>query len=92
MAKVKLIYEKKQFNIKKESDMPFDYSCCRISDMAIPIEMYKHDIDVVQQRKLHWDENLIILKSNDTKKELKCKVMTILNEYFSGRINIVALK
>lgn len=92
MAKVKLIYQKRSFNIKRESNLPFDYSCCRITDMDIPKEMYMNNIEVIKQKKKHWDENLLVLQSNDSKKILMYKIMTILDLEFSGKINIISLK
>ena len=46
MAKVKLIYSKREFAIKKESDLPLDYSYSQITDMAIPSEMYRNNITI----------------------------------------------
>ena len=91
MAKIKLVYEKRSFDVRQESNNPFDYSCCRISDIALPVKMYQHNIEVIKQKKIYGYENLIILKSKDKKKVLKCKIISILHEYFTGKINIISI-
>lgn len=92
MAKVKLIYEKRAFDIKKDDNIYGGHSCNRITDMAIPIELYKQGIEVIKQKV--WGANgiLLVLKSKDKKKFLKCKILTILDRIFSGKVNILLLQ
>lgn len=92
MAKVKLIYKKRHFDVEKESSTPFDYSYSKINDIAIPKIMLQHNIDVVEHKRIWTDENLLILRSDDSKKTLKAKIWIILDNLFAGKIEIMKLK
>lgn len=92
MAKVKLIYKKRQFNCQKISDIPFDYEYSTINDMAIPITMIKQNIVVLKHKKIWGDERMVVLKAEGSKQMLKQKVFMILDMYFAGKLDILLLK
>ena len=91
MAKLKLIYEKESFNIKRRSEAFCDYTYSLISDTEIPMLLYKLGIDVVKAKNLYLNRNLIILKQKEKKKLLKCKVFAALSRCYKDKINIIYL-
>ena len=92
MSKVKLIYKKREFDVERISDRPLNFAYSKITDMAIPVELYLKEIEVVKFKKTSYDETILILRSKDKKKFLKCNVMAILDMKFSGQIEIISLK
>lgn len=87
MSKVKLIYEKQAFDY--ESDLSYKV----INDVTIPKTMYFNNIEVVKQKTLckFTNRELLVLRSNDSKKVLRCKVYAVLSMW-SGKIAVLYLK
>ena len=92
MSKVKLVYEKQLFDIKKDSEMPFDYSYCKIADLYVPEVLIKNNIEVVKKKQIWGTEHLLVLKSNDSKKILRMKIIIILNHFCGEKIQIKYLR
>lgn len=94
MSKIKLIYQKEFLNVEKIGTSWYNYVYDVINDTAIPNKLAEYGINVIKQKHDPWDHTIVKMKlqSNDTKQNLKNKVLIILNKYFANTITIEYLK